>query len=184
MAKSKKLVKKKFFEVSTPFMSSKTHLYGASPEDFDGKVIKLDLTRNLRGKSFELKLKIKNDKGELSSEPVSLELAGSYIRRMMRTGVDYIEDSFIVECKDAKIQIKPFLLTRHKVSRAVRKALRNSARKNLEIYIKSRDSKELFDEIMLNKLQKTLSINLKKIYPLALCEVRVFKIIESKGKLQ
>ena len=30
---------------------------------------------------------------------------------------------------------------------------------------------------MTNKLQKELSFKLKKIYPLALCEIRIFKIV-------
>ena len=70
----------------------------------------------------------------MSAIPEELDLAGSYIRRAMRKGSDYVEDSFIVDCKDAKIQVKPFLITRNKVSRAIRKELRNNAKKYLESY--------------------------------------------------
>ena len=40
-------------------------------------------------------------------------------------------------------------------------------------------------EIMKNRIQKPLSLKLKKIYPLSLCEIRVFKIekeLEEKEK--
>ena len=175
--KSKSNIKKRFFEVKAPLTSSKIALYAESAEQLDGKVVKLDLTRSLKGKSFELKLKIKKEGEELIADPRSLWLSGSFIRRMIRNGIDYVEDSFMVECKDVKVVIKPFLITRHKVSREVRKNLRNAARRHLENFIKLRTTKELFSEIMSNRVQKEMSLELKKIYPLALCEIRVFEII-------
>jgi len=178
--KAKRGVKKKFYEIEAPMTAAKIHLYGASPADLDGRVVKLDLTRSLRGKGFELKLKIKAEGEKLTSEAESLQLAGSYIRRSIRKGTDYVEDSFKVECRDVVATIKPFLITRNRVSRAVRRALREAARKNLEAYLKSRTAKEIFTELMTNKLQKNLSLKLRKIYPLAVCEIRVFKIEERK----
>ena len=168
--------KKSFYEVSAPLTAAKIHLYSTGIEELDGRVVKLDLTRSLRGKSFELKFSIKSKGEKLEGVPKSLELMGAYIRRVMRKGTDYIEDSFDAECKDAMVKIKPFLIARHKVSRAVRRALRNTARKNLESHLKTRTSGEIFSEIMANKLQKKLSLVLRKIYPLALCEIRVFKV--------
>ncbi len=177
MAKAGKSIKKTFFDVKIPVTSSKVSLYGTTPEEFVGKVVKLDLTRNLRGKSLELKSKVKLEGNELVGEPISLLLVGSFIRRMIRKGSDYVEDSFIVDCKDAKIVIKPFLITRNKVSRAVRNELRNNSKKFLESYLKARPIKEVFSDLMANKLQKELSLKLKKIYPLALCEIRAVDIL-------
>ena len=174
--KVKKGIKKRFYEVDTPMTASKVHLYAASPEELNGKIVKLDLTRSLKGRGFELKLKVSADGEKIRSDPISLKLASSYVRRVMRKGTDYVEDSFPAECKDAKVRIKPFLVTRRRVSRAVLRALRNAARKNLEGYLKTRSSKEIFSEIMTNKLQKQLFAKLKKIYPLSLCEIRVFEI--------
>ena len=128
---------------------------------------------------MELKLRVKIVDDKLEGKPISLELAGSYIRRMIRKGTDYIEDSFETECKDKKVVVKLFLITRNKVSRAIRKALRENARKNLESYLKTRSTEEMFSEIMTNKTQKDLSLKLKKIYPLALCEIRIFRIVET-----
>jgi len=36
--------------------------------------------------------------------------------------------------------------------------------------------KEVASEVMANKIQKELSLKLKKIYPLALCEIRVLEL--------
>ena len=174
--KAKKGAKKAFFEVRAPITATKMQVYGASEEDFVGKVVKLDLTRILKGKNFEMRLKIANKEGFLEGEPISLELVGSYMRRMMRTGIDYVEDSFLIELKDGKARVKPFFITRNKVSRSVRNELRESAKKFLTEYFKVRGARESFSDVMSNKVQKDLFIKLKKIYPLALCEIRVFEL--------
>jgi len=180
--KVKKQVKKSFFEVSAPLISQKIHLYGPSPEALEGNRVKIDLTKSLRGKSLELKLKIKNNDGALVGIPESLELVVSYIRRVMRKGTDYVEDSFETECKDALVRVKPLLITRKRVSRAVLNAIRELAKKHLISHLKTRDASELFSDIMANKLQKSLSLKIKKVYPLALCEIRVFKILGPLSK--
>lgn len=177
MAESKKIQKRAFYEVKAPLTASKIHLYGTSPAALEGKIVTLDLTRSLRGKSLILKLRVKALGEQLEADPISLELAGSYVRRAIRKGTDYVEDSFETACKDEKVVVKPFLLTRKKVSRALRHALRNGAKEHLEAYLKIHTAKEVFTDIMTNKVQKELSLKLKKIYPLALCEIRVFSII-------
>lgn len=174
--------KKKFFEVKVPLTATKVHVYGASPEELEGRVVRIDMTRSLRGKNLELRAKIKNNNGTLESIPVSLEVMPSYIRRSIRKGTDYIEDSFETECKDAKLRIKPFMIARKRVSRAIRNALREGAKKHLESYVKVRTAEEVFSEITSNKIQREISIKLKKIYPLALCEIRVAEIVPEKKK--
>ena len=178
--KIKKNIKKSFYEISAPLTSTRIELYASSPEELDGKTIKIDLTKSLRGKSFELKLRIKNKDNSLVAEPESLILVMSYVRKIMRKGSDYVEDSFATSCRDASVQIKPLLVTRRRVSRAILKALRDSTRKQLESHLKTRSTKEIFSEIITNKLQKQLSLKLKKIYPLALCEIRSFEILNQK----
>lgn len=174
MAQAKK--RQKFFDVDMPIINKETQLYGYNLEDLDGRFIKYDLTRILRGKSILLKLKVKASKDKAIAEPVELKVMPYFIRRMMRKGTNYVEDSFSVECKDAQIKIKPFLITRKKVSKAVQKALREKAREELTSYVKDQTTQVLFEDIMKNKVQKTLSLKLKKIYPLSLCEIRIFKI--------
>ncbi len=181
--KKTKILKKEFFEVKVPLTSAKVYLYGSSVESLVNRVVSLDLTRNLRGKSLVLKLKVLLDGKELIGEPLSLELTGSYIRRMIRKGIDYVEDSFAAECKDFKVIVKPFLITRNKVSRAVRRELRNRAKEHIISRLNGMSVKDVFNELMTNKFQKELSFKLKKLYPLALCEIRMFEIIEEKKQL-
>ena len=175
---AKKNIKKSFFEVTAPFTSTKIELYTDSPDSLVNKTVKIDLTKDLKGKSLELKLRIIKKENKLESQSESIELAGSYIRKSMRTGVDYVEDSFVAETREGLSKIKPFLLTRKRVSRTILKVLRNEAKSFILAYVKTRTYDEIFSDIITNKLQKQLSIKLKKIYPLALCEIRVFEIVK------
>ena len=175
-----KSVRKKFFEVSVPLTAAKVHVYGHAVEQFENQVIKIDLTKSLRGKSLELRTKIHNNNGTLESTPISLELLGSYLRKAIRKGTNYVEDSFEIDCKDAHIRIKPFLLTRRRVSRAIRNELRKTAHKFIEGYCKVRSADEIFSDVTANKIQKELAYKLKKIYPLAFCEIRILEIVPEK----
>jgi len=184
MAQAKR--KQKFFDVDMPILNKETQLYAFDIEELEGRFIKYDLTRLLRGKNMLINLKVRVKEGKATSEPTELIVLPYFIRRMMRKGTDYVEDSFSTECADSKVQIKLFLITRKKVSKAVRKALREKARAEMQDYVKSKPIGVLFDEILKNRIQKHLSIVLKKIYPLSLCEIRYFKVekaLEGKEKI-
>ncbi|MBU4086779.1 MAG: hypothetical protein KKB21_04360 [Nanoarchaeota archaeon] len=172
--------KKKWFDVEIPLLRMKIKLIAYSIEELDNRTVKLDLTRILRGKSLEaiVKIKVKDEKAE--GEVSELNLLGFFIRRMMRNNISYVEDSLSLDCLDSVMRIKPFLITRKKVTRAVRKALRDAAKKYLEDYAKESTSEDIFQDIASNKIQKNLSGKLKKVYPLALCEIRMSKIEKIK----
>jgi ribosomal protein S3AE len=174
MAKAKS--KKRFFDIKIPLINKTTQLIAYEPKELNGRFIKYDLTRILRGKNIIIKFLVKLKDKELITIPKEIKLMPNYLKRMVRKGTNYIEDSFSTQCKDAQIRIKPFLITRRKVSRAVRKALRNKTKEELNKYIKNKKSGELFNDILKNQLQKQLSIELKKIYPLSLCEIRILKV--------
>ncbi len=172
--------KKKFFEVKIPLLRKQIHLLGTSKSDLNNKFIKIDLTRSLRGKSLELKFKVKADNENAFAYPVESNILSYYIRRMMRKGINYVEESFKAECENATIRIKPFLITRKKVSRAVRNELRKRTIEFVTDYVKNKTIEEIFTAITSNSLQKNISLKLKKTYPLALFEIRVLKVIKRK----
>ncbi len=178
MAQAKR--KKKFFDVEIPIINKQTQMQAYEFSELDNRFLKYDLTRILKGKSMILTLKVKVEGNEAIATPKKILLMPAFLRRMMRKGTDYVEDSFSAECKDAALKIKPFLITRRKVSRSVRKALREKAKEELISYVKEKTSEELFDSILKNQMQRPLSQKLKKIYPLALCEIKDF---EAKEKI-
>lgn len=173
---AKKPQKKKFFDVELPIIKESYEAHTYTLEDLDGKTIKIDMTRKLRGKSIDLIFKIKVDKDKAVAYPKKLKLLPFFIKHMLRKNISYVEDSFKSQTKESNIIIKPFIITRKQVSRAVRKTLRNSSRNWILDYTKTKKDDELFEEILSNKLQKELSTKLKKIYPLSLCEIRVLEI--------
>jgi len=189
MPKQTKVItkRKKFQEVEIPIINSNVEIIGNSLEELKDKLLKLDLTRQLRGKSLEAVFKISIMNNKLIANPVKIKLMPYFIRRMIRKRISYVEDSFLAKSQDSLIIVKPFLITRKRVSRAVRKALRNRARNWLEDYLSQKTDSEIFNDIFSNKLQKPLSLVLKKTYPLSLCEIRILEIkrpLEEKEKPQ
>lgn len=178
MVQAKK--KKKFFEVEMPIIGKQTQLFAYDIAELSNKFINYDLTRMLRGKSILMQLKINVEDDKAKATPTQIILMPYFIRRTIRKGTDYVEDSFSAECKDAQLRIKPFLITRRKVSREIKKALREKAKEEIIKEIKDKSSEKIFESILKNKLQKDLSLILKKIYPLSLCEIRMLKIEKSK----
>jgi len=172
--------KKKFLPVNIPLLNKEIELYASDNSELPGRTVKLDLTNMLKGKAIELLLLIKEEKKEIIAVPMQAYLPGFYIRRMMRKGIDYVEDSFLVQCKDHRIRIKPFLLTRKRVSRKVLNGLRLKTKEELTEYVKERSFENLILDIMNNKLQKELNPKLRKIYPLGLFEIRFIGIEDLK----
>jgi len=168
--------RKKFIDVEIPLLNTSVKIIGNSPLEVEGKVIKLDLTRQLKGKSLEINFRVKKENEKAIAHPIKLRLLTYFIRRMMRKRISYVEDSIQTKSKDSLIVIKPFMITRKRVSRAVRKTLRNKARNWLEDYVGEREIYEIFKDVLSNKIQKPLSLMLKKTYPLSLCEIRILEV--------
>lgn len=169
-------VKKKFFPVEIPIISKETNLLAYEVGELDGKFLKYDLTRMLRGKSVLAKFRIDVKEGRAVAKPVEISVLQYFIQRMIRKGTNYIEDSFSTECADAIVKIKPLLISRRKTSRAVRNALRKKSREELTNYLKNKDSESVFRELLRGQIQKELGTVLKKIYPLSFCEIRIFRV--------
>jgi len=180
---AKKPLKKKFFNVELPLIETEYEVYAYTIDELNGKSIKIDMTRKLKGKAVDLVFEVKVNEDKAIAQPKRLRLMPFFITHMLRKNISYVEDSIKSETKESNILIKPFLITRKPVSRAVRSTLRNSARNWIEDYTKTKTNIELFEDILSGQLQKTLSIKLKKIYPLSLCEIRTLelkKLLEAK----
>jgi ribosomal protein S3AE len=170
-------VKKKFINVEIPIINESMPVLGDA-ENLVGRTIKLDLSRKLKGRGLEVVFQIMNKDGKLVAHPKNLTLMRSYVQRMMRKRVNYVEDSFIGSCKDITITIKPFLITRKKVSRAIRNNLRKTAKEFVLEYVKTKTYMELAEEIIFGEMQKQMYPRLKKVYPLSLCEIRILETKE------
>lgn len=180
MVAKKKTIKKKFLPVEIPLLKREIELYASEIEELDKKRIILDMTPELRGKAIEVKFEVQVKDKKAEAHPLGLKLHSFYLRRMVRKGTDYSEDSFVAQCKDVEINIKPTMVTRKRVAKKVLKDLRNKSKEEIEKYIKERTFEKLITEILENKLQKELMNNLKKIYPLSSFEIKSFEKYQSK----
>ena len=149
-----------------------------TPEQLHQKTIKLDLTRKLRGKGVVITFNIFNEEGKLIAAPKKIEIVKAYVRKVVRKRADYVEDSFVARCADIRAVVKPLLVTRKKVSRVVRKNLRNTTKEFLLEYLKERNYNDICQELIDGTLQKTLLPKLKKVYPLSFCDLRIFETKE------
>jgi len=174
MAQAKR--KKRMFNIELPLIKKTTQLIGYEIKDLDNRLIIYDLTRILKGKGslIRFKLKVEGEKGITTAN--QFKIMPYYLKRTVRKGTDYVEDSFTTKAKDSEIIIKPLLVTRRKVSRIVKKSLREKTKEKLELWAKNKTSQELFEDILKNKIQRELSLELKKIYPLSLCEIKMLEI--------
>jgi ribosomal protein S3AE len=172
--------KKKFFEVSVPLTGETTSVYAFDMDSLAGRNLKLDLTRIFRGKGVEASFNISVSEGVATARPRMMRLLPYFIRRIIRKRTSYVEDSFVVSSSDGLLRIKPFLITRKMVSRAVRNALRVATQAFLSEYCSDKPTDEIFSDVTQGKLQKVLLIKLKKVYPLALCEIRHIEVEKKK----
>ena len=178
MAQAKR--KKRFFDVEIPIIKKETQMQAFEVSELEGRIISYDLTRYLKGKSAILQMTVKTKGDEISLSPRQIKVLPYFLKRMVRKGTNYVEDSFSTECKDAVLQIKPFLVTWRKVSREIRKGLRKKAIVDLINYAKDKKVSDIFEDVIRGDIQKYLSSNLKKVYPLSLCEIRILKVVKEK----
>jgi hypothetical protein len=167
-------IKKKFIRIEIPILGENIMALG-TPKTLDKKTIKLDLSRKLRGRNLELTLSLRATEEKIEGYPKRLKLMKQYISRMMRKRINYVEESFEAQCKDISCTIKPFLITRKKVSRAIRNNLRKKTREFLTEYARDKNYLEVCESVLYAEVQKELLLKLKKIYPLSFCEIRVLE---------
>ena len=168
-------IRKKVFEIDIPVIEQTASALSLTQDGLVGKFITMDLTRILKGKNAEASFEIVKEGNGLVGKPHNLLILPSYIRRIMRKGVSYVEDSFVCKTKDGTIILKPFMLTRKKVHRRVRNSLNQKTREILGKTLPEKTTEEVFSLIFSSRLQKVLSVELKRIYPLSFFEFRIAK---------
>jgi ribosomal protein S3AE len=132
------MAKKKFHNIDIEILNFPTQIYCEDLEETVGKIIAFDMTRLLKGKSCEAKLIVDKLPGGYLAKFKKLRILPFYIKRLVRKNTSYVESSFVIDLKEDALKIKPFLLTRKKVHRKVRKALRDSAQSLINSLIKGK----------------------------------------------
>jgi len=167
------MAKLKFFEVELSLIGKKVPILGKNLEDLKDRRIIFDMTRELNGKMAEAKFAVKIKDNKAYGDIVYFGLIQNYARRLVRKGTSPVEDSFVAVSKDGfKLRIKPLLVTRKKVPRSIRRSLRKKARELITNFVEKNEKDKIFHSIINYIMQRQIMIELKKIYPLLICEIR------------
>mgnify|MGYP001604468966 CR=1 FL=1 len=149
------------------------------PEELIGRHLHLNLMMLLndpKKQSITVHFEIKEVKGDTGvASLVHYELNSSFLKRLVRKTSNKVEESYAFTTKDGQqCRIKPVLFTRYKVNNSTLTSLRKKSQEHLHHLFQQYSLAELFSLIMSNKLQMELKSALKKIYPVASCEIKSF----------
>lgn len=149
------------------------------PEQLLGRHLHLNLMTLLndpKKQSITVHFAIKELKGDTAvATLVRYELNTSFLKRLVRKTSNKIEMSLVFTTKDnQRCRIKPILFTRHHVNNSTLTSLRKKTEEHLQQIFSQTLLSELFSMIVANKIQMELKTALKKIYPVASCEIKSF----------
>ena len=152
----------------------------SEPKELIGKVVAVNLSSLIsdpRKQNIRIRFRVNDVKEEkATTEIIGYEILPAYIKRVVRRGRGKIEDSFICESKDkVRMRIKPLILTKNKTKKSILSTLRKMTR---EFFIKNLENvnySEVIRALIANKFQREIKNYLKKVYPIAICEIKILK---------
>mgnify|MGYP001610405667 CR=1 FL=1 len=149
------------------------------PGELLGRHLHLNLMTLLndpKKQSITVHFAIREMKGDVGvASLVRYQLNSSFLKRLVRKTANKLEESYLLNTKDGHhCRIKPVLFTRYRVNNSTLTTLRKKAQEHLHQIFQQSSLSELFSLIISNKLQMELKAALKKVYPVASCEVKSF----------
>jgi len=137
----------------------------------------MNLTNNPKNQNINLRFKIERVLGSKGMAfPTNYEMISSTIKRLVRRKKDKIDDSFVCTTADGiKVRVKSLILTRYQTKHSVDTLLRKSAREFLTAAVAGSNYFTFFLDIINFRVQRALKDYLKKKYPVAICEIRIFE---------
>jgi len=181
---------KKWWPVFAPkYLNSKK--IGETPaseiENIIGRKIDVSLavvTDDIRKQNINSKFKIIGIEGNNAiSELVKYEISPASIKRHIKKGRARIDDSFICKTADNKnIIIKPFIVTKSNINRSQETAIRKITKTTINEAVSSMSYQQFVQDLISQKIQKTILNAIKKIAPPKVCEIRVMELIEEGTK--
>jgi len=156
--------------------------YVAEPSLLVGRKLTLNLanlTGDIKQQGISLKFVISSINDSVGiADVIGYEASSSQLRRLVRRGVERMDDSIKCETSDGRaLIIKPFAVTRTSTSKHKLSQMRAYLRDAIINEVKKYTFDELVKMIISNKLQTLLKSGVKKIYPLKALEIRKLLIV-------
>lgn len=184
--KKKQILKKKkkqWFEVFAPKMFNNAllgEIYVSESSDLIGKVIKLNLSAvtRIRNNNVNILFKVSSVKeGKGYSDVIGYGMVGSYMKRVVRKNKSKVDASYSLKNKDDKaVVIKPILVTRSLITSKKLRDLRLKLDEFIKEEIEKTNSVDFIGNLVNHTFQEKMKASLSKIYPLAVAEIKSFRI--------
>src|SRR3989338_8250988 len=182
---SQKIIKKKkkWFTLVAP-MEFGNLVLGETPafesENIMGRKIVVNLitlARDPKKQSYNITFKVIEVKNsDALTMTVKYELPNVHIKRFVKKEKEKVDDAFPIVTKDnVKAMIKPLFVTKAMTQHSRLTLLRKRANEFMTKLAKERTFAELVSMLVSTELQRSLRSELKKVYPLSVCEIRAFE---------
>jgi len=152
----------------------------------EGKILSLNLmniTGNPKHQNVNVKFRVETANPEKGfATPIGYYMIPSGVKRLIRRRRNRLDDSIVAKTSDkVLVRIKPLILTKSKAKGSVKKTIRKNVREYIIKFVENSTYFNLFDSIIIYKMQRSIRDAIKKIYPLSVAEIRVLEIIKEKG---
>lgn len=150
------------------------------PENVLGRSIVVNLmtlARDPKKQSYNITFKVKEIRDHNAiTESIRYELPSMHVKRLVKKGKEKVDYAFEILTKDnVKAMVKPMLVTKTMTQHSRLTFLRKKSEEVIKAIAKEKTFAELMSMLVTTELQKTLRGELKKVYPLSICEIRMFE---------
>lgn len=150
------------------------------PESVIGRTVIVNLmtlARDPKKQSYNMTFKVREVKNnDALTITMKYELPTVNIKRLIKKAKEKVDDAFAIETKDnVKAMIKPLFVTKAMTQHSRLTLLRKRANDFVTKLAKERTFSELVSMLVSTELQRSLRSELKKVYPLSVCEIRAFE---------
>lgn len=191
MAKISSLVKKKqWIKIVSPKDFGENEMgetFISEPEQAIGKTLLVSLaniTGDYQKQNINIKFRITgHDNGRLTTVFNGYFITPSAVRKLMRKSRDKLDDSFLVKTSEGiQLRIKTIMITKSRTKGGILAALKKQAREVMATIVGSMNLETVAREISMHRIQQNLSKELKKLYPLSVCEIRTAELSNEDKK--
>ncbi len=191
MPKAVVLKKKQWFKIVSPKDFGESEIgetFLSEPEQALGKTLLVSLA-NLTGDYQKQNVNIKfrivgQENGILKTAFNGYFITPSAAKKLIRKSRDKLDDSFLVKTLEGiPLRIKIVMITKSRTRGGILAALKKHTRDVMSKMVGSMNLETFAREVSMHRIQQNLSKELKRIYPLSICEIRVAELVkEEKSK--
>lgn len=181
-----KKLKKSWYPILAPKIFGEVQI-GESlinePEQLVNKFMKVNLaslTNDGRHRGIEVYLKVVKVEGSRGMTTIlGFSTYQNSVKKLIRRKKEKIEDSFRVVTNDNKtIVVKPMLIAHSNISHSVCTSVRKKLREIVVNKAKQDSFEKLIGDFLTGKLQKDIKIEVDKITPIKIFEIRDFSLVK------